>query len=57
MRVCVCCNCSAAFGVPVVVFNLLFYMQGFEQSGILVRMVIQIMKGIRWFTGMDDVVV
>ncbi|GMH63294.1 hypothetical protein TL16_g03675 [Triparma laevis f. inornata] len=40
---------SMSFSLPVTYLNLLYFMQGFHESGQLVRMIIGIIKGIRVF--------
>uniref|UniRef100_A0A7S1XMJ4 Ion transport domain-containing protein n=1 Tax=Phaeomonas parva TaxID=124430 RepID=A0A7S1XMJ4_9STRA len=39
----------AALALPVAWFTSLFFMLGYEQSGKLIRMVLEISYGIRWF--------
>ena len=40
---------AASFALPLVYTNLLYFMQGFEETGTLVRMVVQITIAVRWF--------
>ena len=40
---------AASFALPLIYMNLLYFMQGFEETGTLVRMVVQITLAVRWF--------
>ena len=40
---------AGSFALPLVYMNLLYFMQGFEDTGTLVHMVVQITLSVRWF--------